>query len=335
MLPQIDIGEIAFAINADSFIANLLEKHFRRFAGKNGEADVFFEIYAVAEDDLTLSFLNDSERKQLATCIFPPFIGPGVLTIPFISPLTVIPCFDNSSRRADHFDVPLLRSEMVRKRLDACWMHPEAVALALHNYSVSIRDYQNRTASVFYWDECRDIIKKSNEPTELFRRLFVSFFPLSSAMLVHAACVVRKNRAALFLAPDEGGKTTVARIADNGIVLGDDRILIKKQGNDIFAHGSPWGTMNDASTSARINAVFLLNKAERFCLQPIDVNQVIEYLWQEHKYDRFFLTNKLKSVVFELIVDLCRQGTVYQMNFAKDYVDWDAVDSALEGKLER
>ena len=154
-------------------------------------------------------------------------------------------------------------------------------------------------------------------------------------MLVHAACVVRKNRAALFLAPDEGGKTTVARIADNGIVLGDDRILIKKQGNDIFAHGSPWGTMNDASTSARINAVFLLNKAERFCLQPIDVNQVIEYLWQEHKYDRFFLTNKLKSVVFELIVDLCRQGTVYQMNFAKDYVDWDAVDSALEGKLER
>ena len=41
----------------------------------------------------------------------------------------------------------------------------------------------------------------------------------------------------------------------------------------------------------------------------------------------------MKAVVFELIVDLCRQANVYQMGFPKDFVDWRAVEAAMEGNL--
>lgn len=331
------VGGISFTIQGDAFFINLLRDRCNLFVKVNNHADVLCEIHAISEADLILPPLKAEEIDRLAVCMFPPYIGPGLLPIPIISPKKAGNCSTTAYTTQGYFDVPLLRSEKVRKRLTDCLEHTDQVALALHLLSVSIRDYQSSTADVFYDRACRDTIKRY-APEESIRRLFVSFFPQFSAVLIHASCLVRNKRAALFLAPDEGGKSTTVNMAMNsladGIVPGDDRIVVKRQGKDFFAFGTPWGRITNPSCSARITAVFLLRKAEYFKLEKLEPSKLIEYLWQEHAYDRFFLTNTLKSVVFELIVDLSRQVTAYQMDFPKDYVDWDIINAAMEGRYE-
>lgn len=327
MYLTIYIGGIYFKIYSDSFISDLLKNHFGDFIVRSDGHDILFEIRSVSRADLNSSPLEQSHKVRLSNCVFPPFLGPGLLTIPFISPAGTENYF-NRNNNDDIFDIPLLRSKVVKEKLDIFLDHPEQVALALHKYSISIRDYQEKWASLFYWEPCRNIIKDS-EPTELFRRLFVSFFPLFSAMLVHASCFVKTDHAALFLAPDEGGKTTLIRMDHNGIALGDDRILLKKQVNGFSVYGTPWGTIKEPTTTAKLGAIFLLKKAEKFQLTKLSSERVISYLWQEHKYDRFFLTKDLRFSTFEMIVDLCRHVPLYQMEFSKNYVDWDVVDEVM------
>jgi len=331
---SLTMGGVSFKVSGDAFLVNLLNDRFGCFVNSRiSTTNISFEIRAIDQEDLTLPLLDSYEKSQLADFTLPPFIGPGVLTIPFIFPVKADNPGFTPPAPYDYSDSPLLRSEKVRNRIDYCNNHADQVALASHKFSVTIRDYKEHSAFVFYDKACRNLIKKS-EPAELFRRLFVSFFPLYSALLIHASCLVRNGRAALFLAPDQGGKSTVASMAidqDSGATVpGDDRILIKKQEPDFFAFGSPWGNITDSSVKGRVSAVFLINKAAEFKLKKIDPGHAIEYLWHEHRYDRFFLTKSLKSAVFELMVDLCRQAAVYQMDFSKDYVDWAAVEAAME-----
>jgi len=159
--------------------------------------------------------------------------------------------------------------------------------------------------------------------------MLAPFFPRFSAVLIHAAGVVRQGRTALFLAHDGGGKTTVVQSAPAGPVLNDDHLVLRGENGSIRAHGTPFGRISSGPVSERLGAIFLLEKGEGFELTPVSGSSAFEFIWNEHRFVWPILPSALRSAAFTLISDACQGVPVFRMRFGKEDVDWDAIDAAV------
>lgn len=163
-----------------------------------------------------------------------------------------------------------------------------------------------------------------------FRQMFSTFLPFFSSVLIHSSGVIRNGKAVLFLAPSTGGKTTVVGLSNVFPILSDDQVVLRKEDKDIIAHGSPLGQITDGPNQARLGGLFLLEKAENFKLEPVEPADMLQQLWSAQPNYIFLLPKNLRIRAFQILCDACHQVPVYQMFFPKDYVDWDAIDKAME-----
>jgi hypothetical protein len=155
--------------------------------------------------------------------------------------------------------------------------------------------------------------------------MFSLFLPNFSSMLLHSSGFVYKDRSALFLAPDEGGKTTAVRLLPSDtIILSDDQVLIKKTENGFVATGSPWG-LHSSRIEAPINRCFILKKSNEFHLipsTPLDLNL---YLMLEHQDQLILLPQSLKESMVKFINSFSNFVSVWELYFPKEFIDWNAV----------
>jgi hypothetical protein len=237
---------------------------------------------------------------------------------------------------AGEFESVLLRSPLVRVRLQDYLDRREQLEMQLDQDQAIIRNYSRRELDIFYTDE----LEGFDDPTQRahaaafrvatnFRQLFSTFLPSFSAVLVHSSGVIRNGRAALFLAPSTGGKTTVMRMATGDPILNDDQIVLRREGDHIVAHSTPLGSITSGPCQARLGGFFLLEQAEHFDLSPLAAQDVIQFVWNENPNYSFFLPRHLKTQAFTVLTDACYQAPAYRMCFPKDYVDWDAIDVAM------
>lgn len=159
--------------------------------------------------------------------------------------------------------------------------------------------------------------------------LWAPFFPLFSAFLTHSSAVILNGGAVVFLAPDEGGKTTAAKTAPPETVLSDDQNVIRKEGGSFFVHSTPWSLFQNGPRRAPLSAFFLLEKASAFGLAPLKPRDLVDYLWQEHLNSSLMLPKTLRSQTFELVCDIAKAAPAFVMHLPKGYIDWDAVDRAM------
>lgn len=127
-----------------------------------------------------------------------------------------------------------------------------------------------------------------------FRYLFAAFLPQFSALMVHSSGVIRHRRAALFVAPDAGGKTTVLEQAAGGLLLNDDQVIVRKEGNELIAYATPFGGMTSGPCQAPLGGLFVLEKAPHFELTPFKPAALVQSLWDEHRAYTAILPRPLK-----------------------------------------
>jgi hypothetical protein len=163
-----------------------------------------------------------------------------------------------------------------------------------------------------------------------FPNLLVPFLPQFAGLMVHCAGIIRGDRAALFLAPDSGGKSTVLKRAIDGFILSDDQVILRKEGTEFIAHATPLGLMTSGPGSARLGGIFILHKADHFALEPLSPLELVRKFWQDPGNLSRLIPKSLKLGAFDLFYDICHHVPVYRMSFPKHYVDWDAIDSAMK-----
>lgn len=293
------IGGITFRTESDVQFPFLLANRFRQFLDSEAKADVFYRIRGVDSDCLTLPPLSGKELERLSRCVYYP--KDGILK------------------------VSLLRSPAVRARLHVCLNQPEQVSLELRHSSVVIFDFVRRELDLFYASELREMYVDHHVGPSIF----ASFLPTFSAAMIHSSGLVLNDAAALFLAPDGGGKTAAVKQSTAGLILCDDQIILRKEGDVLMAHGTPWGLITSGPQQAKVGGFFLLERAQHFELIPLKPVDALEYFWDEHPGYRLFLPRYLRLRAFEILYDACHQAPVYRMRFPKDYVDWDAIDAAM------
>ena len=323
------IGGITFLTESDIELTTIQNDGFQRFTIRETRQDVYHQVHKVEEKDLTLAALSSKDQERVSRCIIPPQLGRGSFILPpFVrnrgEDAGFIPC----PPVQNPFDFPLFRSPVVRERLEACLDYPEQVGLLLHIFSVIIFDYRLHRIDLFYRSDQRWVFE--NIPLDNgLRRMFTSFLPSFSALMLHSSGVVRKGCAALFLAPDAGGKSTVMETLDGGVILCDDQNILRKHGEIFMVHSTPWGAIHSGPQHACLGGFFLLEKAPAYGLTPVKYTDIFQFLWDEHMHFWLKLPSSLRIKAFELLYDACRQTPCYRMRFPKDYVDWDAIDAAM------
>lgn len=222
----------------------------------------------------------------------------------------------------------LLAAPQVRKRLEQARDHLQWLMIEIHQGAVTLLDFKENRADMFFCREFADELGDHGIGPAMLAPFLADF----DACLLHASAVVRKGRTTVFLAPDEGGKTTVARLApEGGIILSDDRVLVRRVADEFRVSGTPWGLHMDGKLQAPLAGLFLLEKARDFSLVPLTTRALASYLWQEFENISAILPGPLKKKAFDLVCAMAAQIPIWKMSFSKDNVDWDALDKKLTG----
>ena len=180
--------------------------------------------------------------------------------------------------------------------------------------------------------------------------LVTPFLPAHGAFLVHAAAVAAAGKgagsaekAALFLARDEGGKTTAARLAagsanysaggpvrTRAVIIGDDQILLRRGRGRYWVYGTPWNLISSGPVGAPLGGIFLLEKGRHFRLVPLKAYDATAFIWDEHRHVTDFMPAAVRKKAFDLVAGACASVPVYRLTFTKDRLDWPAVLACLK-----
>lgn len=334
MLMKHTIAGINFLTDVGEKQANIRDHGLQKFLIEEAaRIDVFHILHRIEEEDLILPALSEKEREQILQCNLQTRLGPGSFILP---PLVRKKerwegGSEDSEPIQDVLDLPLFRSPLVREHLKVCMEHPKQIRLTLHLFTIEIYDYKLHRIDVFYRSELQWIL--DSYPLENgFRRMFTSFLPSFSCVMLHSSGIIRNDRAYLFIAPDAGGKSTVLKNRKTGIVLSDDQNIIRKENGIYNVHSTPWGHLNSGPQMAQLGGMFLIEKAPNFNLVPIKSRELFEFLWEEHMHVWDVLPKRLRTISFDILADVCYHTPCYKMSFSKNHVDWDAIDVALGHK---
>jgi hypothetical protein len=202
--------------------------------------------------------------------------------------------------------------------------HMDSIFIDSKQSSISIFNFFTHQLKVFFDKDMTRIMKDSRMGPYSLAPFLISF---SSAM-IHSSALIRGEKAAVFLAPDEGGKTTSINLSPEGTVLSDDHNIIRETDGNLSIYGTPWGNYYN-NIHAPIGAFFILQKANKFSLTPEKNNTLLSYLWNEHLAYHFFLPKKISKKHFDFLFGISRRIPVYRLEFSKDYIDWKVIDQAM------
>ena len=215
----------------------------------------------------------------------------------------------------------------VQRRIAASVGESERVLLEHHRDSLGILDLEGHRADFFF--TCGGA--RAAEDHMVSAALLAPFLPGFNACMLHAAAVVHQEKSLVFLAPDEGGKTTASLLAPSGTILGDDQVIVRRMAEGFRVFGTPWGLYTDARPGVPSAGVFLLKKSHRFRLEPIAGRAIVSFVWREIGHTLSMLPNTLKNQAFQLVCDMAAALPAWELSFPRNHIDWAAVEGALTG----
>jgi hypothetical protein len=113
-------------------------------------------------------------------------------------------------------------------------------------------------------DNLAEVLSHQRNPMQypLDQLLMVGLLRRRSGMLVHSCGVADGGRGMLFVGASGAGKSTIASLWRDcdGVVLNDDRIILRRRGDAFRMYGTPWcGDFKESSPSdSKIDAVFFI-----------------------------------------------------------------------------
>jgi hypothetical protein len=228
---------------------------------------------------------------------------------------------------------PLLRAPTVLEP-------PEDSTMSVGEHWVMLRDDVRNSLEIRYLRDAGEANLPGRKGTEFFitaniRQIFSSFLPRFSAILLHSSGIILGDRAAIFVAPNEGGKTTVVKLAEGCPVLSGDQVILREEDGEFFAYSTPLGGMTSGHCRARVGGLFALRKAEVFRLSPVSSRELLQRLWTEHRNYTFLLPRDLKKKAFGLLSDLCCKTVLREMAFSEGFVGWVEIEKAMSGTGRR
>lgn len=297
------IGTLHFSVACSSAMDCLERSRFLAYSTDETKPDVSVHIFGIDEPPLRRGPLTIKERAELT----------GGFAFP-------IDRFE-----APSWESPLLLDEQVIQRLRDCSNHRSLVNLEIRMNSVTITDYLKHEIFLYFAQGVEENVASGRIDSHVFSCFMYDF----DALMIHSSAVDWGGRAAVFLATDEGGKTTAAQLCTGGKILADDQVVFRRNDDRWCAHGTPWTTFPIEPGPSIPGAYFLLEKADSFSLTRLDSRELLSFLWDEQYTQRFHVPKAHQTLLFDLYRDLISFAPVYRMRFPVGRIDTEAILGCL------
>lgn len=153
--------------------------------------------------------------------------------------------------------------------------------------------------------------------------------PKRGSLLLHSSAIENDGKSLVFIAPNEGGKSTIS--ANSGKkVLSDDCVGIRKDTEGSWlACSTPWGRVHSPGEHP-IEAMFFIEKSDRFFCEPISsidtVKRIFANLSLTFSDLEEYPDNSLEDVL-HIVSGLSSAAPAFRLGFRRD----DNVAELLRG----
>jgi hypothetical protein len=298
-----------------------------KFCLEDGHTDIAQILYEIPDKELVLPPFSPAEFSEICKFNATTIIASDTLTISPTLPGETIKKLAVSFNFKDPY-YPLLNADVVRSAIKIKLTRPDKIRLQLHKLVVEIFDYEHMVFQVFFHSSLSYMLKFDLSFNGM-KRLFAAAFPNFDSILVHSSGIILKDRAALFMAPDEGGKSTAVGLGKKENILCDDFNVLSRRKGICKVHSTPWGRLCNGPVSAPLGGFFFLEKAKVFSLRSINAQEAVINIWNENFRFLKNLPKEMKVQAFNTLFDICREVPAYIMGFPKDHIDWQAIDKAM------
>lgn len=161
----------------------------------------------------------------------------------------------------------------------------------------------------------------------VLRIVHTLFLSRQGGFLVHAASAVRNGRAFLFAGASGAGKTTIARLAPEDVILLTDEVsYVRKQEGGYSAFGTPFtGELAKVGENicAPIAALYLLAKGPQNRIEPAGDAEAGRALLANILF--FAEDAELVRLVFQSACEFVGRVPVYRLTFVPDASVWEMI----------
>jgi hypothetical protein len=146
-----------------------------------------------------------------------------------------------------------------------------------------------------------------------------------SGFLLHAASVIRADRAFVFAGPSGAGKTTISRLAPaDAYLLTDEISYVRKLAGKWMAFGTPFaGELARAgeNLSATVEALFLLKHGTENRIQALNAAVAARSVLRNILF--FADDSVLARRLFDTVCEFVESVSVFELSFLPDARVWD------------
>lgn len=161
-----------------------------------------------------------------------------------------------------------------------------------------------------------------------FLRIFYTILMLErDGFLIHACGVVKDNKDYLFAGLSGTGKTTIANLSSNYIVLSDEIVIVKKVDNVYKIIGTPFRgefQKGGENLSFPLAKLLLLKREKTFWTKRLNPSQAITKLLSNVLF--FSKDSNLNKRLFHLCSELCQDIPCYEMSLKPDKSFWKIIE---------
>jgi hypothetical protein len=177
-----------------------------------------------------------------------------------------------------------------------------------------------------------ELVMSPEASVENFLRVLCAHRGLErQGLLVHAAGLVRDEKAFVFFGPSGSGKTTTTRLSTGSTILSDDMVLLRVENGGVRAYGVPFRGDLPETPRSNINAplagLFRLRKADSHYVSPIQRPQALAELVTCVPF--VMAVPDTSQRVIGLGLDIVSKAPTMNLHFRRDPGFWEVVESAI------
>lgn len=139
-------------------------------------------------------------------------------------------------------------------------------------------------------------------------------------VFLHASGIKdNEGRGYIFCGRSGIGKTTIAKLYlenKRGVVLNDDRIIVRRLNNKFYAYGGPWHTQDFrliSNEKVEINKILFLKQSRKNFVKKISPKEAFEKIIPQAY---FAIWDKLAiNLSFSFLNDLCQEIPCFELSF--------------------
>jgi hypothetical protein len=151
--------------------------------------------------------------------------------------------------------------------------------------------------------------------------LMITYLSQGRGVILHGCGIEKDGEGILFIGESGAGKSTIANLwnQDGGIeILSDDRVIVRKSGNDFRIYGTPWHGESQfvSPRGVPLKKIFFLRHAEENYIQPLNGAATVRQLLQ-CSFPPFWDAEGMEFAL-ELFSQLAAMMPCYDFSFTPD-----------------